>query len=328
MPRLLDIVVPHYNEPWEVLRPFFDILNAQKCVDFQKFKVWFIQDGPAIDLFPSGYFQGSPLQMEVVTIPHKGVSAARNKGIDLADSEWICFCDCDDSYTSIYSLMKILYILSSPKLKDTDRVWGKFYASGYPFPSSISICGEFESVFIHNKYYRLSFLREHNIRFCEDLYMSEDSAFNTIVNMEIKDHRTQEIIYPEPLYAWCRRPGSITMDFSRWLSNTEGHFNRNLYILDEWKKRNAKDLGPIVARTITDIYSMLTKSSVPEASKAFLERVRQFYLENLEIFNNVSPEKLRQALEASDKDAGINDDDRAHRLSFKAWLAVVAGDIE
>ena len=42
---LLDIIVPHYKEPWEVGRPLFEMLALQRGVSFSDFRVILVNDG-------------------------------------------------------------------------------------------------------------------------------------------------------------------------------------------------------------------------------------------------------------------------------------------
>lgn len=316
--RLLDIVVTHYKEPWHVVRPLFDMLNAQKHVDFKQFKVWVVQDGPAANLIPRGYFAGSPLQYEIVTIPHKGVSAARNAGLDKADSEWICFCDCDDCFTFIFSLKWLFYILKPDA--PYDMMWNEFYMNYFDKDQTLIRQNEYNHVWIHNKYYRLSFLREHDIRFCEELYMSEDSAFNNVVEMEIPEGRIGHINTTEPLYSWCRREDSVTMNRDNYYRNVEGHFKRNLYVLSEYRKRNHVRTGLVVARTITDAYSFLTKYPNNFDAERIAEMVGKFYLENKDIYDGLPEEGKKLALEASEKEASNTGEVILGRPTVEEWL--------
>ena len=41
----LDIIVPHFQEPWAVGKKFFDMLALQRSVSFQDFRVILCQDG-------------------------------------------------------------------------------------------------------------------------------------------------------------------------------------------------------------------------------------------------------------------------------------------
>ena len=317
---LLDIIIPHYNEPIEVVKPLIDILDAQKGVDFNDFRVWVVHNGDS-----TFNMQTNNLLINHVRLKENGVSHARNWGIDHSTADWICFCDCDDCYTSIFSLMMIFHVLKDKNADNFDLIWGSFYMHG---------CGplikseKFNNVFIHNKYYRRSFLIDHNIRFCEKLHMSEDSAFNTIVKLEVPQHRIGQINYPEPLYAWCRRPGSITMDRSKWVYNTEGHFERNLYILDEYNRRGLRDTNRMVVRIITDAYAMLNKIGFGGDPTAIKKRVADFYLSNKEAYESVSEDILKTTLDASDKDACITKEELESRPPLSDWLKGLVSDYE
>ena len=322
--RLLDIIVTHYKEPWEVVRPFFDVLGAQQGIDFDKFKVWFVQDGPCASVFPPGYFVGSKLgyskdQFETIVIPHGGVSAARNAGMDRADSDWVCFCDCDDSFSSIYSLKMLFYILNPDQ--PYDLMWNEFYKNYYLDEGDpLDIEKEYNHVWIHNKYYRLSFLRERNIRFPEGIFMSEDSAFNNVVELEIGEGRIGQINTTEPLYSWVRRPGSITTDPDRYYKNIEGHFERNKWVLNEYRKRKHPRTGFVVARTVTDAYAFLTRYPENDESRRITERIKEFYMENRDIFDGLSEEVKKLSLLASEKEAGVSGKDITGKPKLEEWI--------
>lgn len=319
--RVLDIIIPHYQESWDICRPMFDMLNAQKMVDFNEFKVFLIHDGPVIDFSPAGYFENCAFQIEVVALKHKGVSACRNYGLHHSSAEWITFCDCDDCFSSIFSLMMILYTLKSEGAKQFDLMWNEFYMT--PMKENDQTLAKnpgFNNVFIHNKYYRRTFLLKHKMEFPEHLYMSEDSAFNNVLYMEIDHKRIGTINSDFPLYSWCRRPGSITMDFSRWLSNTEGHFYRNVYVLNEYRKRKYEFTNLMVARTITDVYSMLCKPGIEGDVKPFIKKVRAFYKRKKKEYLSVPEDKLKQALDASDKDMGHSKEVLESRLTLNDWI--------
>ena len=72
---ILDLIVPHYKEPWSVGKPFFDMLACQRNVDFNSFRVILVHDG--VDTFPEAYFTAYPFKTVQCPIKHGGVSAAR-----------------------------------------------------------------------------------------------------------------------------------------------------------------------------------------------------------------------------------------------------------
>ncbi len=313
--RILDIIVPHYKEPWMIVKPFFDVLASQKMVDFDDFRVILVHDG--VPAFSERYFMDNPVHIEQQMIKHQGVSACRNVGLRNSYAEWVCFCDCDDCFTSIFSIMMILHVLKNSE--NFDLVWNQFYVSPME-GGQLTKMDKFNNVFIHNKYYRRSFLREHDIWFAKNLHMSEDSAFNNVVKMEIDQHRIGTIQSTEPLYAWCRRPGSVTTDLSRWAEICEGHFDRNVYMIGQYAKRNLIGTELMIARTITDAYSMATRNNISADLSNFLDRVACFCMTHEKEFKSVPKDKLQMALEASDKDVGITEENKKKRPALSTWI--------
>ena len=316
--RLLDIIIPHHNEPYSVVRPLLEGLKCQRDVNWNKVGIFLIHNG---DDEPKPIewklYENGPAPISQVRIESCGVSKARNFGMDRAGATWVMFCDCDDTFTNIFALRDILHILGLQEVQDRfDLMWGKFFMIGN---GKTIISDKMSPVFIHNKFYKLDFLREHNLRFCEKLRMSEDSAFNFILFMEMDQNRIGRINTDMPLYAWCRRPGSVTMDFSRWLENTEGHFERNLYVLGELRRRGM-DSHMMVGRIVTDVYSQLSKKGIIGSKQHMLRRIHDFYQENRIDFETCTDEDLKVALEASDRDFCINNDDKKDRISFKEWI--------
>jgi glycosyltransferase involved in cell wall biosynthesis len=57
--------------------------------------------------------------------PHSGVSAARNRGIEMAEGEWIAFLDSDDYWLPDKLTLQIRYLASHPAylICHTDEIW-------------------------------------------------------------------------------------------------------------------------------------------------------------------------------------------------------------
>lgn len=310
---LLDIIVPHYREPWEVVKPFVDMINGQRGIDFSEFRVLMIHDG--VEKFPDEYLEG-PANIVQICQQKSGVSAARNRGIEMSDAEWINFSDCDDCYSSVVAMWIVLNALRQEKC--FDLLWSPFYMIK---ENQLKVFNDYNAIFIHNKYYRRSFLNEKNIRFCENLFMSEDSAFNGIIEMRMEYGKIGKINVNEPIYAWCRREGSITMDPKRWVINAEGHFDRNLYVLGECEKNACGRPDLMSVRTMCDAYSMLNqpRALVGDASR-ICKRVAVFYAKYRRNFLNTSRKDLERLLNISDLEAGVTDDIRKTRISIQDWL--------
>ena len=313
---LLDIIVPHAKEPWEVVRPFFDVINSQKGIDFNDFRVLLVHDGVAP--FPERYFDG-PAHVEQMVVMKGGVSSARNWGLEHAKATWVNFSDCGDCYSSIFSLLMIFNVLKDEKAKELyDVMWAPFYMSG---GNNLAEFKNFNAVFIHNKYYNREFLMKKGIRFCERLYMSEDSAFNQLVRMETVDTRFGKIDTPYPMYSWCRREGSITMTKGNWLKITEGHFDRNVYVAEEYLKHGDKRRAIlVVCRTLTDVYVMTNKAVVEFVPAHILKKAREFYNEYKYIYDNATKEEFNKAFGYSDSEFLTTKEEKENRIPYDEWF--------
>ena len=92
---MLDIIMPHYDEPWEEGEKFFTMLDLQRDADFSQVRVILVQDGPE-NTIDNSHFSGRPYGVRQIVIPHGGVSAARNAGLNAATGDFVMFCDFDD----------------------------------------------------------------------------------------------------------------------------------------------------------------------------------------------------------------------------------------
>ena len=252
---MLDIIIPHYTEPWAVGEKLFSILALQRGIDFSFFRVLLVNDGEENSL-PDECFAHLPYQVEQISIPHKGVSAARNAGIDHATAPWIMFCDFDDTFAHVYALRDILSILPADgydmlhsRMIVEDRTDGKDLLTFSPESQRF--------VFTHGKVYRKAFLDEQGIRFDETMRFQEDSLFNATIIARTSHTHIGEIKSVSPLYVWIRRPSSVT-NSGRDDEAMYSHFIRNLKATEE--NRVSRDYDcycGMVTRTVWDAYYML-----------------------------------------------------------------------
>ena len=97
------MIVTHYKSPFSLGKPFFDMLALQRNIDFNDVGVILINDGEESRL-PDELFKDYPYRVDNVTIPHGGVSVARNTGIRLSKADWVMVCDFDDQICSTLGL--------------------------------------------------------------------------------------------------------------------------------------------------------------------------------------------------------------------------------
>ena len=115
----------------------------------------------------------------------KGVSGARNTGIDKAKGEWITFVDADDElmpeasavFERMLCLDKTINIMQSNHKrhyeKDNRTVLKYANSKGYYNFERLPMCW----VMVWNKLIRRSFIEENQIRFVEGLQYGEDEIF-------------------------------------------------------------------------------------------------------------------------------------------------------
>lgn len=292
----LDIIITHYKEPWEVGKPNFDILALQRGVSPDDFRVLLVNDGEE-NAFPDEYFSGYPYKVEQINIPHGGVSAARNAGMDHATAEWINYCDFDDTYISIYAMRDILNILPAP---DYDVLWTQMVMQDYTegkevvqfAPDAVTW------VFTHAKYYRLSWLRENGLRFNTEMDFQEDSEFNAFVLALLTDHhRIGQIKTVCPVYAWCRRENSVTTrpgvdDEANWMQ-----FLRNIHVCELYRKKlDDVRIRDMVVRTAYDTFLMINSTyGISDGMKRqIVERYREFMAEFDRYYGKPDDDTLKQ----------------------------------
>ena len=251
---LLDIIVTHWHEKWSECRKFFEMLRVQRGVDWREARVILVQDGDDDELDLDRITRVYPFVEQLVILPHSGVSAARNEGLRSAESEWIMFCDVDDCLYSVDSLFRILQSLKEAGDR-ADLVWSNIWiemGAGGPAEWTKKL-KKWNTVFIHGKCYRRTFLEERGILYSEELCYSEDAMFNALVMMEIDQKRIAKM--PETVYMWCYREGSASNYAGGDARRNLSLYRKRVMLSEEFEKRGRKyDAKAAAVRTLLDYY--------------------------------------------------------------------------
>ena len=102
----ISVIIPVYNGAGFIP----NILECLKSQTLQNFEVIFVNDGSQDNTFEVlNQIDGNQFSFDCVVIHQEngGVSAARNRGIQQAQGEYICFIDADDQISSDY--LEVLY---------------------------------------------------------------------------------------------------------------------------------------------------------------------------------------------------------------------------
>lgn len=104
---MVSVIIPIYNGQKHISNILMDLLNQE----YKDFEVIFIDDG-SIDnsynlLCNAQKDNRFKFKIKVIKQENKGVSAARNKGIENAKGDYICFVDVDDGLDCKYLLSMV-----------------------------------------------------------------------------------------------------------------------------------------------------------------------------------------------------------------------------
>ena len=179
--KRLELLVPHYNAPEETLTNLLDMLSVQRDIDFSEIGVIIGNDGDKVilsDEFLDKYRKKFDIRYEKFI--HKGVSATRNRLLDLASAEFVMFCDDDDTFLSNISLSIIFKCLD--KFPDFN-VCRTGYKCELHVGGEIVLSDATSEMFsnVHGVIFRRTFLIDNGIRFYENISMHEDAAFNILL---------------------------------------------------------------------------------------------------------------------------------------------------
>lgn len=169
----INIIIPVYNSA-DILYKLLGSIKKQ--TDLSGVSVIISDDASSDDYssFLEYYSQFYPIKY-AKNSKNSGAGVARQIGLDLADGEYIMFCDADDIIFEENAIKNIKKVLKANP--EQDIIWSdmeKVDENGNLYRTTVK-----ETSHLQDKVYKLSFLKEKNIRFHENLRYSEDSYFNT-----------------------------------------------------------------------------------------------------------------------------------------------------
>lgn len=215
----ISVIIPVYNVE-NYLRACLDSILQQS---FQDWECILVNDGSKDN---SGEicdeYSRRDARFRVIHKANGGVSSARNRGLDIANGEWLTFVDSDDTLASD----ALEYMLKLNLATNADVCNCTLVQDGnIPFETKILDNKEKDELvwecltyqfWMYSGYglivdgpcvklFRLSIIRDNNIRFVEGLCKSEDGLFDAEYY-----HFSDKIVFdPHPIYHYTLNPGSI-----------------------------------------------------------------------------------------------------------------------
>ena len=250
----LDIIVPHWKEPWSVCRYLFESLQWQIGIDFRDLRVIVVNDGMHEPYEDIGQLPEFPFEVVILKKEHEGVSAARNYGIRYSDADYFMLCDSDDGFLSALGLQMVFQqmkagfdYLVTPFIEETRDIAGNWAI----------IRHDDDLTFMHGKAYRTAFIKEHELYFDPAMTIHEDGYFNMLVYTTAK-HEGMLRSTKVPFYLWRWNENSVVRKdrSDDYILQTYDHLMRQrIALTEEFLRRGMKEQAEIaVIKTVVDSY--------------------------------------------------------------------------
>ena len=227
------------------------MLALQRNIDFGRIGVILVNDGEDSAL-PDELFKDYPYEVKNLTIPHAGVSGARNAGLDASDAEWVMICDFDDTFLSVNALH---ILLTAAEDETKVMYWSHFMEEIAKVDGGIIYhAHDRDYIFNHGKMFRVDWLRKENLRYHPKLTLHEDVFFNTLTQAVADNDAIGEI--KGSIYLWCWNPDSVSRKYDNWIIKTFDHqIRQRIAISRELEARGLTEaLQLTVVKTIIDGY--------------------------------------------------------------------------
>lgn len=266
----ISIVIPIYNVEF-YLPQCIDSVRSQSFSDIE---IICVDDGStdrsgAI----ASFYAALDSRVKVLSLDNKGVSHARNVGLDSATGDYVCFVDADDillpkaceTVCSTFEREGVDIVkfsaepfpacLASPWIRDNLLLDDKLYNSY----SDDLVFIEHSRPFPWNGAYRRSFLVQNGIRFPEGVSLGEDQVFS----FATLSRANGTAMLSDCLYRYrVSRKDSAMARASKSLSDrVQKHLRVVELILDDWKAAGRMN-GESARRILTFVADFITPNII------------------------------------------------------------------
>lgn len=285
MNPLISIIVPVYNLESHLT----NCLRSLASITYTNLEIIFVNDGSTDGSkeILEDYQQKSCHSVEVINQSNKGVSKARNIGINNSKGKYIMFIDGDDYVEShiiescvektIQSEPELIifgYYIENLKTSETIK---KYIQLEQEILCNVDLSNSFYDIFSQvsinapwNKMYLKEFLIENKILFSNQK-MGEDGIFNSKVYRKVN----KVSIVSDPLYHYItQRPGSAQNQYKMEYINDE------IKLIEEYRDLftywgNSNNLRYILSTFIINAQFKALKNIIIKRDSNFLREIKE-----------------------------------------------------
>lgn len=322
----LQILVPHYKETPEEIKPLLDSIAIQQNVDFGQIGVIICNDGTDTPIELPRY----PFEVEIHREPHRGVSGTRNACLDYATADYVMFCDADDMF---YNACGLYIVFREIALGGFDTLVSAFVEETRdPLTKEVVyINHDMDSTFVHGKIHKRQFLIDNGIRWNESLTIHEDSYFNCLCQRIAKDAKYCQT----PFYLWRWRDNSVCRHDPKYILKTYNNMlDSNTALVNQFIERGRTSDAQFYATSmIYDAYFTLNKDEwVNQENQKYRQAVEKrfakYYKDFKHLFNSID-QMTKTQIVIGIKNRMYGEGLLMEHITFDDWIkGVEAHDIE
>lgn len=314
----LDILVPHFNETSEEVKPLLDSIQTQQNIDFKDIKVIIANDGP--DAVPLDFGE-YPFEVKIENMEKAGVSAARNFALGLSKADYVMFCDADDMF---YSNVGLFLVLQEAKKSHFDYLVSTFIEeSRHPITKEVLyVPHDIDQTFVHGKVIRRQFLLDNSIFWNPSLTIHEDSYFNVLCLRLSRESKH----CPLPFYLWKWRDASVCRHDPKYILKTFNNMlDSSTALVKEFIKRDKmKDAAEIAVQMIIDSYLTMNKrewldQENQDYRNATEKRFSKYWIDFKPLWDG-TPDNIRDGIIVAVKSRMFNEGVILEKITFDDWI--------
>ena len=320
----LQILVPHYKESADIIKPLLDSIAIQQSVDFSEVGVIICHDGKDIEdlTFDRSY----PFEIDQVSIKKGGVSAARNGALDAAAADYVMFCDVDDMFCHVCGL----YIIMQEIAIGFDTITSVFIEEtrNPQTKDIIYINHEMDSTFVHGKVHRRKYLIDNRIRFNPKLTIHEDSFFNILARELAPEERAKYC--PTPFYLWKWRDESVCRHDPDYILKTYNNMiDSNDALVDQFRARDVENKARFyVGFMLFDAYYTMNKKEWrnkvnKQYRKAVERRIGQYYAKHHAAWDKITDEE-KMIISNGVRSRSVGEGMMMENITMERWIGQIS----
>ena len=315
----LSILVPHYKETIEVIRPLLDSIAIQQNADFGDIEVVICHDGAEAPdfLFKKDEY---PFEIRQIRLEKNCLGRARNYCLDASVGDYVMFCDIDDMFFNVCAL----WLIFEKMEKGFDLLIPKFVeeVKDKAVDKIIYTQHDYEATFIHGKVYRKGYLKEKNIRWDEELWAHEDYYFNVLAQSLTEDVKYCQTAY----YLWKWRDNSECRRDPKFLLKTYNNLiDSNDHLVEEFLRRDCKDDAQFytVLMVFDAYYTMNKPEWIYQSNKEYRDKTEkrfgEYYKAHKEMWDSCSNGN-KMAVSSKVRERNIREGMAMETIPINDWL--------